>query len=98
MNDSGNLYSPIYKKNVYQQDIPDRVTSSQYKQFSNYNYRVTTIPNCVIGRRYSIPERQNDDGAFQPPGVPLHRFESQQKDHLVHNIGGYVKPSYTKYG
>ena len=97
MNDSGNLYQPIYRKNMYQQEFPDRATVSQYTQFTNYNYRVTTIPNSVIGRRHSIPERQNNDGAFQPPGVPLHRFESQRKDDLLHNTAGYVKPSYTMY-
>jgi hypothetical protein len=28
------------------------------------------MPNCVIGRHHNIPERNNNDGAFQPPGVP----------------------------
>jgi hypothetical protein len=92
MNDSGNLYKPFYRE--LNQNLPER--AQQYAQFNNYNYRVTTMPNCVIGRRFSLPERHNDEGAWQPPGVPLHRFG--QKDDLLHNTSGYVKPSYTKYG
>lgn len=92
MNDNGNLYQPLFRD--LKQDIPDR--QSQYTQFQNYNYRVTTMPNAVIGRRFNIPERHNNEGAYQPPGVPLHRFGP--KDDLLHNIAGYLKPSYTKYG
>jgi hypothetical protein len=93
----GSLYEPLQKTDPYRQAIPERQNVLQYTQFSNYNYRVTTIPNCVIGRRHNIPERNNNDGAFQPPGVPLAHF-GKKDDSVMHNLAGYVKPSYTKYG
>ena len=95
MNDMGNLYTTsIRPQKSIAQEIPDRLT--QYTQQINYNYRVTTLPNCLIGRRHNKPERENDSGAYQAPGVPLHHLDKSE-ERISSNEAGYVKPSYTAY-
>jgi hypothetical protein len=91
MNESGSLYPTNMRGGKL--DIPDRPT--QYTENPRYNYRVTTIPNVVIGRHYGVPERMNNDGTMQPPGVPIDMLG--KKGDVMRNIAGFTKPSYTVY-
>ena len=95
MNDIGNFYTPHIRPLA--QDIPDRPSQYMHQTNSNYNYRKTTLPNCMIGRRHNRPEREDDTGAFQASGVPLNHSDVVGRK-ITRNVAGYVKPSYTMYG